>query len=56
MIDQSNTIPESKKICPMCKTDGEVVRTIQYGSNNSEVQFKLECTECFHTWLYHSDD
>jgi|SaaInl8_150m_RNA_FD_contig_21_1054367_length_259_multi_2_in_0_out_0_1 hypothetical protein len=51
-----NDIPESYRVCPTCKSEGKIVRVANYGVDKREEQFKLECTKCINTWMYHTDE
>jgi hypothetical protein len=56
MNESIEEIPEKRRNCPICKSDGEITRVLPFGSNKSEKQYKLKCTKCDHTWLHHSDE
>jgi len=49
-------IPQKFRNCPLCKTEGNVVRIMKYGIDKSEEQIKIKCPDCSHTWMYHTDD
>ena len=56
MNDSIDNIPDASRTCPICDSGCEIIRIIPFGFNKSEKQYKLRCTSCGHTWLYHSDE
>ncbi|MFH1741704.1 MAG: hypothetical protein ABIH23_22080 [bacterium] len=56
MSKSINDIPKAHRSCPFCKTEGKVVRVLKYGATQNLEQIKIECPDCHHSWLYHTDE